>query len=199
MNIKDAERLTGLKKANIRYYEEMGLLTPERNEQNNYREYGEREIRILERIKLLRLAGVPIQEIRKLQEGKSSVPEIMQKRRMELAAEMEHLRELEDLCRKLERQGTTFESLDPAVLDYGSLFFKKKGEVLMKTDRNRKYEQLMDLVRTLMCVAAALGVLVPFAGRVAGMHVPGWFVAFHLFVLAVLFVCFCIFRYKSVE
>ena len=63
MNIKDAEHLTGLKKANIRYYEEMGLLTPERNEQNNYREYGEREVGILKRIKLLRMAGVPLQEI----------------------------------------------------------------------------------------------------------------------------------------
>ena len=199
MNIKDAEHLTGLKKANIRYYEEMGLLTPERNEQNNYREYGEREIGILKRIKLLRMAGVSLQEIRELREGKVSVPEIMQKRRMELAVELDHLKELEELCKRLERQGPAFENLDPAVLEYGSLFFKKKGEVLMKTDRNRKYGQMMELVRTLMCVAAALGVLVPFAGRVSGVHVPGWFVAFHLFVLAVLFLCFCIFRYKSAE
>ena len=33
MNIKEAERMTGLKKANIRYYEQEGLLQPKRNGQ----------------------------------------------------------------------------------------------------------------------------------------------------------------------
>lgn len=35
MNIKEAEERTGLKAANIRYYEQEGLLHPERNRRNN--------------------------------------------------------------------------------------------------------------------------------------------------------------------
>lgn len=50
MNIKEAERMTGLKKANIRYYEQEGLLQPKRNGQNNYREYDQQNIETLERI-----------------------------------------------------------------------------------------------------------------------------------------------------
>lgn len=50
MNIKEAERMTGLKKANIRYYEQEGLLQPKRNGQNNYREYDQQNIETLERL-----------------------------------------------------------------------------------------------------------------------------------------------------
>lgn len=41
MNIKEVEKVTGLTKANIRFYEEEGLVCPKRNEQNNYRIYTE--------------------------------------------------------------------------------------------------------------------------------------------------------------
>ena len=52
MNIKEVEKVTGLTKANIRFYEEEGLVCPKRNEQNNYRIYTEVEIkRLQEKIK----------------------------------------------------------------------------------------------------------------------------------------------------
>ena len=37
MKIKDVERLTGLSQSNIRFYEEEGLISPKRLE-NNYRD-----------------------------------------------------------------------------------------------------------------------------------------------------------------
>ena len=40
MNIAEAERRTGLSRANIRFYEKEGLLTPTRGE-NGYRDYTE--------------------------------------------------------------------------------------------------------------------------------------------------------------
>ena len=36
-NIKEAEEQTGISRANIRYYEKMGLLQPKRNEKNGCR------------------------------------------------------------------------------------------------------------------------------------------------------------------
>lgn len=74
MNIKEAERMTGLKKANIRYYEQEGLLQPKRNGQNNYREYDQQNIETLERIKLLRLLEVPVFQIQALQKGGDNTP-----------------------------------------------------------------------------------------------------------------------------
>ena len=53
MTIKELERRTGLPRTSIRFYEQEGLLTPERRE-NNYRDYSEDNVRTLEKIKLLR-------------------------------------------------------------------------------------------------------------------------------------------------
>ena len=54
MNIKQAEELTGVSRQNIRFYEREGLLLPERNPENGYREYTEEHIEILKKIRLLR-------------------------------------------------------------------------------------------------------------------------------------------------
>lgn len=39
MNIKTAEALSGVSRQNIRFYEREGLLTPDRNPENDYREW----------------------------------------------------------------------------------------------------------------------------------------------------------------
>ena len=43
MTIKEVETLTGITKANIRFYEKEGLLAPGRSS-NNYREYSEDDV-----------------------------------------------------------------------------------------------------------------------------------------------------------
>ncbi len=53
MTIKELEERTGLSRANIRFYEKEGLLSPLRRE-NGYREYTEEDVQTLQRIKLLR-------------------------------------------------------------------------------------------------------------------------------------------------
>ena len=70
MTIKDVENKLGITKANIRYYENEGLISPKRNDTNNYREYSEQDIEQLERIKVLRVLGVPISDIRELKDGR---------------------------------------------------------------------------------------------------------------------------------
>ena len=54
MNINELERLTGITKQNIRFYEKKELLHPIRNSTNNYREYSEDDLTTLKTIKLLR-------------------------------------------------------------------------------------------------------------------------------------------------
>ena len=53
MNIAEAERRTGLTRANIRFYEKEGLLKPTRGE-NGYRDYTEDNVQTLRKIMLLR-------------------------------------------------------------------------------------------------------------------------------------------------
>lgn len=66
MNIKEAETRTGITKQNIRFYEKKGLLHPEREAENNYRDYTEEDIDTLKQIKILRRLDIPIEDIRKI-------------------------------------------------------------------------------------------------------------------------------------
>ena len=66
MHIKDVEQRTGLSRANIRYYEQEGLVHPARA-RNGYRDYSQEDLETLLRIRLLRRLDVPIEEIRAMQ------------------------------------------------------------------------------------------------------------------------------------
>ena len=63
MNTKQVEELVGLSRQNIRYYEKEGLLAPNREEGNSYRDYSEEGIRRLKIIKMLRMLDMPLKEI----------------------------------------------------------------------------------------------------------------------------------------
>ena len=60
VKINEVEAQVGITKKNIRFYEEQGLLSPRRNSENGYRDYGEEEVKILRQIKLMRKLGVPL-------------------------------------------------------------------------------------------------------------------------------------------
>ena len=49
MTIKEIETRSGMTRANIRFYEAEGLLSPERCE-NGYRDYSEEDLKVLKRI-----------------------------------------------------------------------------------------------------------------------------------------------------
>ena len=66
MNINEVEKLTGISKPNIRFYEKKGLIKPKRNKDNDYRDYSLDDINVLEKIKLFRLLSFSIDEISKM-------------------------------------------------------------------------------------------------------------------------------------
>lgn len=68
MKINEAEQLLGITKANIRFYEKEGLLTPSRNE-SGYREYSDADITQLKQIVILRKLGIPVQQIADILDG----------------------------------------------------------------------------------------------------------------------------------
>ena len=74
MNIAEAERRTGLTRANIRFYEKEGLLTPTRGE-NGYRDYTEDDVQTLRKIMLLRRLRLSVPDIRAIESGEKALPE----------------------------------------------------------------------------------------------------------------------------
>ena len=78
MKIKQVEELVGITSKNIRFYENQGLLTPERAE-NGYREYHEQNIEALKKIKLLRKLGISVEEIRAVLNHSRSLEDCLEK------------------------------------------------------------------------------------------------------------------------
>ena len=76
MTIKELEERTGLLRANIRFYEEEGLLSPVRLA-NGYRDYSEEDVLTLEKIKLLRQLQLDINTIRLVQGGTLTLEQAM--------------------------------------------------------------------------------------------------------------------------
>lgn len=101
MNISELESRTGITKQNIRFYEKRGLLSPERNARNNYREYTENDVRTLRIIKVLRKLDVSIDEIHRILSGETALPAVME---IHLTKLQEEQRELEagiEVCKSL--------------------------------------------------------------------------------------------------
>ena len=106
----------GITKKNIRFYEEKGLLSPSRNSENGYRDYGEEEVAVLRRIKLMRKLGVPIEEIRRMQEGAQTVGDGMRRHLITLERERQNLEESVRLCELLKERTEPLNDLDAAAV-----------------------------------------------------------------------------------
>ncbi len=112
MKINEVEALVGITKKNIRFYEEKGLLCPVRNSENGYRDYGQAEVEELRRIKLLRKLGLPIEEIRRMQEGKQTVGDGMRRHLVTLERDRQNIDEAVRLCRLLQEREIPLGELD---------------------------------------------------------------------------------------
>ena len=112
LKINEVEALVGITKKNIRFYEAEGLLTPRRNSENGYRDYGEAEVTVLRRIKLMRKLGVPLEEIRKMQRGVHTVGDGMRRHLVTLERDRENLEQAIRLCGGLTDCTARLEDLD---------------------------------------------------------------------------------------
>ena len=116
MKINEVEALAGVTKKNIRFYEEQGLLSPRRNQENGYRDYGEEEVRILRQIRLMRKLGVPIEEIRQMLSGVHTVGDGMRRHLVCLERERRNLEQSIQLCQELQNKEVPIAALDETAI-----------------------------------------------------------------------------------
>jgi len=91
MNIKAAEELSGVSRQNIRFYEREGLLNPDRNPENDYREYQQEHIETLKMIRVMRMLDMPLDQIKLVLEGSISPAKAAKEQRQKLKAQQEQL------------------------------------------------------------------------------------------------------------
>lgn len=98
MKIGRFSRFTGIPEQTLRYYEDMGLLHPERNPENGYRVYTHKNLMELTQARMLRGLNIPVGKI----SGQSDVPalfdeqqQVIEKQIIALEQELARLRRLQ--------------------------------------------------------------------------------------------------------
>jgi len=104
MKIYQVEELVGITKKNIRFYEDEGLLNPDRNPENGYREYSLKDVRQLEKIKLLRKLDVSLENIRLMMNGKMSFSDAMNHQISELEKKQKDAELMVQFCHKMKTE-----------------------------------------------------------------------------------------------
>ena len=152
MKINEVEALVGITKKNIRFYEEQGLLSPRRNSENGYRDYGQEEVDTLRQIKLLRKLGVPLEEIRRMQAGKITVADGMRRHLVTLEREQRSLEQSMELCRELKDREERLAELDAARLLERMEEMERTGTTFQDKQRDdtRRIRYIAPVVVTLL-------------------------------------------------
>lgn len=112
MTIKELENRTGMTRANIRFYEGEGLLSPKRLE-NGYRDYSKEDVRTLEKIKLLRQLQMDLDTIRLVQKGVLTLEQALFSQLTRLEGDKTVIERAAQVCRELEQSGVEYGALEP--------------------------------------------------------------------------------------
>lgn len=113
MTVSQMEEITGLTRANIRFYEAQGLLAPARQE-NRYREYTDEHAAVLLRIKLLRTLGMSIEQIKALQNGEDNMIAALDRQIIALQEQQTRIGNAQRVCREMRDDGISYATLDAA-------------------------------------------------------------------------------------
>lgn len=133
MTIKEIEEQTGMSRANVRFYESEGLLTPRRKE-NGYRIYEEAHVELLLRIKLLRALDLPLDDIRAMQQGSLSLEEALLRHRNTMDQKERQLARGKLVLDALLAEKRSFDTLQPE-----AYLLKLETEGSLRQDIPRKY------------------------------------------------------------
>lgn len=111
MRINEVEKLLGIPKATIRYYEDEGLLKPSRTD-SGYRDYDTQDIENLKRIIVLRKAGISVSSIRGIINDELTLQDAARKSLDDLQSKMEELAGSIRLCDEIAHSDYTLDKMD---------------------------------------------------------------------------------------
>lgn len=100
-NIGEVEKITGISKDRLRYYEEKGILNPKKSEHNSYREFSDEDIIQILSIEYYRSMDLGMKEIKQIREQGEieNLSAILQKKSQEVWKKMQ---ELQDIYQELQ-------------------------------------------------------------------------------------------------
>lgn len=111
MTIKEIETLSGMTRANIRFYEKEGLFSTERDK-NGYRNYSQDDLDILRKIKLLRQLHISLDEIKELQAGKRELIDTLNEQITILEQKKKDVSYAQSVCKVMLVDNVIYSSMD---------------------------------------------------------------------------------------
>lgn len=109
MNVQDVEKELNITRANIRFYEREGLLSPTRKE-NGYRDYSDEDIAQLKRIIILRKLGITVADINKIFKGELSLQTSIDNNIDSLYKQISKLNGAIEVCRIIKQKDVNLSS-----------------------------------------------------------------------------------------
>ena len=173
MNIKEAEKLTGVSSRNIRFYEQKGLVTPARNEENDYREYSDEDIHRLKLIRALRMVEMPLEQIREVVDGKMELRQAATSQKEKLEEKIKQLKTVIKFCEELSE--ASIENVAEVLLRMDQPENKKIFSKKWRTDYAEKIKQLWYTIEPAVpTLALVLIVAVMAFVRFCAIGLPSW-------------------------
>ena len=93
MKTSDLEKLLGLSKHTIRYYEKEGFIQPHRDE-NGYRDYRDEDVQTLKLVKFLRSLEISIDDVKAILSGDLNFQECLKMNQDHLSQQLESIKEV---------------------------------------------------------------------------------------------------------
>ena len=158
MKINEVEKQTGISSTNIRYYEQKELLVPQRASDNNYRVYTSDDIERLKQIKILRMIGIPIAEIKEILDEKKSLKDVMNIRINQITDEEQNLATVKALCKTIVDHDMDVHMLNDELLDENLTLWKKKLNIVNTVE---KAQALRRKTAITLCILAIISWFFP--------------------------------------
>lgn len=169
MTVKQVSELTGVSIRTLRYYDNIGLLSPSDHTEGGYRLYDDRALERLQQILLFRELGFPLKEIIGIMESRSFDRRKALDQQIELLElKKQHLQELIDFARGIKMLGVRavdFTAFDRSKLDeYAERAKKEWGDTpqykeFEEKDHSRTAEDNAQLTERFMTLFAEFGEL----------------------------------------
>lgn len=137
MFINEVEHIVGLSKKSIRYYEANGLLSPKRNQENDYRVYNDEDVKKLKTIKFLRELGVSIKELQDLNNQKITLQECMKNQLKKINTEEEKYQKIKSICLELSESSESFEKINMSEYFKEMNILNKEGFTMRNTKTSK--------------------------------------------------------------
>ena len=155
MKINEVEKQTGISSTNIRYYEQKELLVPQRSGENNYRVYSTDDVERLKQIKILRMIGISLSEIKEILDEKKLLKDVMETRIDQITEEEENLDTVKALCETIVEHEIDIHMLNEELLKENESLWKKKLAMVNLEEKaqylRRKYAIVLCILALIFC------------------------------------------------